>query len=102
MDKVVAPGVLLHDSKFLLFLGSEMRIVCQGYLTNPSGAKSLNAYAEPAYNIHNLYTITMETNSKTYARDAQHIDTVYHVISEWKEPGHQPKDARYDLMPYRE
>lgn len=102
MDRVVAPNVILHDDKYLLFLGSDMTLVCQGYLTNQRGAKSLDAYAEPAFNVYNLYTITMQTSIKTYARDAQRIDMVYHVLSKWEEPGHQPFDAGYGPMPYRE
>lgn len=102
MDKVIAPGVILHREKFLMFLGAEITLGCQGYLVNQGGAKSLNAYAEPAYNIPNLYTVTMKTSTKAYIRDAQNIDTVYNVLQVWAEPGHQPFDAGYKLMPYRE
>lgn len=102
MDKVIAPGVILYKDKFMLFLGTEMTMVCQGYLVNQRGAQALNAYAEPAYDFRNLYTVTMKTNIKTYERDARAIDAVYNVLTQWHEPGHQPFDAKYKLMPYRE
>jgi hypothetical protein len=98
---ILGNGVLVHDGKFLVYLTKPPTIVCQGYLTNRAAALSLQAYAEPT-DTYNLYTITMPTTAQSYKMDAKRIDEVYRVIDEWREPGHQPYDAKYDKMPYRE